>query len=111
MGPSNAYLVMDNCAIHKTAAALNEQSDANVNIVFLPEYSTWQLNPIELLFKKVRRDIFKKFNWTTSMVENKHNLKKTLAQYRRSSAIIALAYKRMRHNVHLALNKDLFVKS
>lgn len=110
--PDSTSLIMDDCAIHKTAeaAAALKKINLNLNIIFMPKYSTWQLNPIERSFRQLERRLFLRGELTRSIRKQRFKLQKLLDDYKSASRLISEVYRKMmRANVHLAV-KTFFVE-
>ena len=57
-GDRTIVMILDNCRIHKTVAALRAAEDRNIRLCFLPPYSP-QWNPIEFIWKTVKFQLSK----------------------------------------------------
>lgn len=65
-GDRPIVMVMDNFAVHRSAAVAGRAATLDIHPVFLPPYSP-DLNPIEFVWKTIKRVVSK-----TRMVDRKH---------------------------------------
>lgn len=57
-GARTIVMVLDNCRIHKTEEVLESAASNDIRLCFMPPYSP-QLNPIEYIWKTVKRELSK----------------------------------------------------